>query len=285
MADKKFRIPRSLSLAVVVLGAATLGALFVLPYLRPGYPTTVFSQPSTQPAAALAVISVAPNSGPISGGTPVTITVTDAGTGAATVTFGGVPATNVNLDGDTITATTPAHTAGAVSVVVTNPNSESGTLSNGFTFNPEPGPVNVLQNASFDSDADNNNQPDVWTSSKKFTRSGAIAPYHGTYIGRFYATDNTGVTITQTVSVNAGTTYSFSCQANIPATADSFTFKFQVRWLKADDTVITTSTIKTYTDDTNGAWNQATGNRVAPVGAVKARIRMVASSLNGTIYV
>ena len=38
------------------------------------------------------------------------------------------------VNSTTITATTPAHAAGAVSVTVTNPDAQSGTLSSGFTY-------------------------------------------------------------------------------------------------------------------------------------------------------
>ena len=80
------------------------------------------------------VSSVNPNGGPVAGGTPVTITGTNFAAGA-TVTFGGTAATNVVVvNGTTITATTPAHTAGAVTVTVTV-NSQSGSLTNGFTYN------------------------------------------------------------------------------------------------------------------------------------------------------
>lgn len=52
-----------------------------------------------------------------------------------TVTFGGVAATNVVLVNSTrLTCTTPAHAAGAVSVVVTNPDATNATLTNGFTY-------------------------------------------------------------------------------------------------------------------------------------------------------
>ena len=48
---------------------------------------------------------------------------------------GGVLATGVVVVGaGTITATTPAHAAGVVDVVVTNPDSQSGTLAGGFTY-------------------------------------------------------------------------------------------------------------------------------------------------------
>lgn len=57
----------------------------------------------------------------------------------ATVSFGGVPATGVNVASSTaITATTPANPAGAVDVTVTNPDSQFGTLFDGFTYVPAP---------------------------------------------------------------------------------------------------------------------------------------------------
>ena len=65
---------------------------------------------------------------------PVTITGANFQAGA-TVTIGGAAATSVNVSGSTsITATTAAHAAGAVNVVVTNPDTLSGMLSNGFTY-------------------------------------------------------------------------------------------------------------------------------------------------------
>ena len=79
--------------------------------------------------------SVSPNNGPAAGGTAVTITGTNFAAGA-TVTFGGAAATNVVVvSGTQITATTPAHAAGAVTVTVTV-SGQSGSLTNGFTYNP-----------------------------------------------------------------------------------------------------------------------------------------------------
>jgi len=80
------------------------------------------------------VSGVSPNSGSTAGGTAVTITGTNFAAGA-TVTFGGTAATNVVVvSGTQITATTPAHAAGAVTVTVTA-NGQSGSLTNGFTYN------------------------------------------------------------------------------------------------------------------------------------------------------
>ncbi|MGA8212551.1 MAG: galactose oxidase-like domain-containing protein, partial [Candidatus Sulfotelmatobacter sp.] len=80
------------------------------------------------------VSSVLPNSGSTAGGTAVTISGANFAAGA-TVTFGGTVATNVvAVNSTTITATTPAHAAGAVTVTVTV-NGQSGNLANGFTYN------------------------------------------------------------------------------------------------------------------------------------------------------
>ncbi len=81
------------------------------------------------------VASVTPASGPIAGGTGVAITGTNFASGA-TVSFGGTPATGVSVvSGTSITATAPAHAAGAVDLVVTNSNGQNGTLPNGYTYN------------------------------------------------------------------------------------------------------------------------------------------------------
>src|SRR5204862_117972 len=85
-------------------------------------------------APAPTVSGVSPNSGPTGGGTAVTITGTGFASGA-TANFGGTAATNVVVVSSTsITASTPAHAAGAVNVVVTNAGGQSGTLVGGFTY-------------------------------------------------------------------------------------------------------------------------------------------------------
>lgn len=64
--------------------------------------------------------SLSPTSGPITGGTAVTIKGFGFSAGAASVTFGGVAATSVTVVNDTtLTVDTPAHTAGFVDVIVT----------------------------------------------------------------------------------------------------------------------------------------------------------------------
>jgi len=98
------------------------------------------SQSSSSPPAPTAI---SPASGTASGGTSVTISGTNFASGA-TVTFGGTAATNVVVvSSTTITATTPAEAAGAVNVVVTNSNGQSGTLTNGYTYTSLPVPTAI----------------------------------------------------------------------------------------------------------------------------------------------
>ena len=83
------------------------------------------------------IISVAPSSGPLTAGTAITISGTNL-TGASSVKIGGVAATNVIVsNATTITAKTPAGTAGSQTVEVTT---VGGTVNktNGFTYVPAP---------------------------------------------------------------------------------------------------------------------------------------------------
>ena len=97
---------------------------------------------TTPPAPG--VTTIAPNSGPTAGGTGVTITGTNFVNGA-TVAIGGVAATGVVVGSATsITATTDTHAAGLVDVVVTNPDAQAGTLSNGFTYLAPPGVTTIV---------------------------------------------------------------------------------------------------------------------------------------------
>jgi hypothetical protein len=90
------------------------------------------------------VSSVSPNTGPTAGGTAVTITGTNFAAGA-TVTFGGVAATNVVVtSGTQINATTPAGSAGAVAVTVTV-NGQNASLTGGFTYVVSAGTISYVQ--------------------------------------------------------------------------------------------------------------------------------------------
>ena len=79
------------------------------------------------------IASVAPGQGTIVGGTPITISGAYF-TGATSVTIGGALATNmVVVSSTTITAVTPAHAAGSVSITITTP-SRASTFQNAFVY-------------------------------------------------------------------------------------------------------------------------------------------------------
>jgi subtilisin family serine protease len=83
------------------------------------------------------VTAVSPNRGPASGGTNVTIAGSNFKAGA-TVNFGGAAASNVTfISSSQITCITPPHYPATVDVTVTNPDSQSGTLLRGYTYESE----------------------------------------------------------------------------------------------------------------------------------------------------
>jgi hypothetical protein len=86
------------------------------------------------------VTSISPISGTASGGTAITVTGTNFRS-PASVAFAdlgaGKAATGVVVVSSTkITATTPAHSVGLKDVVVMNPDQQTGTLRNAYTYSP-----------------------------------------------------------------------------------------------------------------------------------------------------
>jgi hypothetical protein len=112
----------------------------------PSVASSVLLSSSSTPAPT--VTSISPNSGTINGGTVVSITGTGF-LGGATVSVGGSAATGVTVVNSTsITATTPAHAAGTVNVIVTNSDTQSGTLTQGFTYTTVSNPAPTLTGIS-----------------------------------------------------------------------------------------------------------------------------------------
>jgi uncharacterized protein (DUF2345 family) len=94
----------------------------------------------TAPAPAFAGTNpVSPNTGSTAGGTTVTINGSNFVSGA-TVSFGTTAASTTFVNATQLTATTPAASAGAVSVKVQNPDGQFATLPNGFTYTAPPPP-------------------------------------------------------------------------------------------------------------------------------------------------
>jgi alpha-tubulin suppressor-like RCC1 family protein len=94
--------------------------------------------------AAPTIASVSPSSGPLGGGTAITIA--GANLAGATVTVDGAAATVVTATAGSISAKTPAGTAGAKSVVVTTVGGAS-TKAGGFTYVAAPAIASVSPSA------------------------------------------------------------------------------------------------------------------------------------------
>ncbi|HEX5412863.1 MAG TPA: IPT/TIG domain-containing protein [Terriglobia bacterium] len=85
-------------------------------------------------SSGLSLGNISPSTGPVTGGTTVTITGTGFESGAS-VSFGGISATSVKLVSSTeLQAVSPVSPAGTVTIVVTNSDSQGGTLESAFTY-------------------------------------------------------------------------------------------------------------------------------------------------------
>jgi hypothetical protein len=98
---------------------------------RAAYPYQVLVQDTP------VITTVSPNHGPASGGTAVVLSGSNFKAGA-TVTLGGAVAEDATVvSSSQITCTTPAHYPAVVDVTVTNPDDQSDTLLQSFTYESE----------------------------------------------------------------------------------------------------------------------------------------------------
>jgi sugar lactone lactonase YvrE/PKD repeat protein len=91
---------------------------------------------------APAITSLSPTTGSTLGGTSVAVNGSNFVSGA-TVTFDTTAVTASFVSSTQLTCTTPSHAAGAVNVTVTNPDTQTSTLSGGFTYISPPTISNI----------------------------------------------------------------------------------------------------------------------------------------------
>jgi len=116
----------------------TIASLLVLAEMTLGCTREAPSGPSPS-KPQLAVFGISPKTGSIRGGQLVEITGTGFLTGA-TVTMDGTAANVSVVSSATIAATTPAHAAGTLDVIVTNPDGRRAQLTRGYTYADLPVP-------------------------------------------------------------------------------------------------------------------------------------------------
>lgn len=117
-------VARRLLMAVVVFGGLTAAC---------GKNETTPTPPPPTPSAQLAVTGIFPASGSTFGVTTATISGTGFQSGASVTLDGAAVNATVRLSTN-ISVTIPAHAAGQVRVVVTNPTGESADVSGGYTY-------------------------------------------------------------------------------------------------------------------------------------------------------
>jgi hypothetical protein len=137
--------------------------------------------------------SIDPVIGPITGGTSVTVTGTGFLPGASVAladAAGSAPLSGVAVvNATTITGTTTAHAAGAVDVVVSNPNQQMGSLPGAFTYRANPTITAIVPNGG----------PSSGGTEVTVTGTGFVAPATLTLGG----SPATGVTVTGPTSITA----------------------------------------------------------------------------------
>jgi IPT/TIG domain-containing protein len=200
----------SAATGVTVVNSTTITA--TTPAHAAGPASVVVTNPDTQSATLTngftyllpppTVSSSSPNSGLTTGGTAITISGANFVAGA-TVTLGGSAASGVTVvNSTTITATTPAHAAGAVSVTVTNPDTQSGTLASGFTYTavPKPTLASITPNSGLRGTA-----VPVTLTGTNFTPTGTSVTVSGTGItvSNLIVVNDTIITATFTISASA----------------------------------------------------------------------------------
>lgn len=118
-----------------VIPAHAAGAVDVVVTNTTGIsPTGTLVNGFTYQVAAPTVTAILPIEGSTAGGEAVVITGT-AFVATPGVKFGGTAATSVVfIDANHLSSTTPAHAAATVDVTVTNPDTQVGVLTGGFTF-------------------------------------------------------------------------------------------------------------------------------------------------------
>jgi hypothetical protein len=125
------------STSLIALTPAHIAGLVNVVVTNPDTQTGTGSSLFTYTAAPM-LSAISPTNGAVAGGTTVTISGASFVSGA-TVTIGGTAATGVVfVSATSLTATTPAHVPGVVDVIVTNPDGQSVTGMNLFTYQAAP---------------------------------------------------------------------------------------------------------------------------------------------------
>ena len=127
-------------------GASAAGTYLVAVVNNDGNSQTGVLNAAFTYQAAPTITLASPIGGPLSGGTTLTLTGTNFSAGA-TVNIGGAPCSAVTILSPTsLTCVTGASLAGAQNIVITNPDTQTGTLASGYTYSNPPSITSIVPN-------------------------------------------------------------------------------------------------------------------------------------------
>jgi hypothetical protein len=133
-------------------------------------------------------------------------------------------------------------------------------------------------------DSDSNGNPDFWKINSRFLRNSSTY-FSGSYSGRHLSTKDASYSIDQVISnIVPNTPYRFRGFSNIPPTADTFTYRIQLRWRDSSGTILKTDNLETYSAATSG-WDETLATIVSPANVRSVIIRMNMQSVKGPVYV
>ena len=238
--------------------------------------------------------SAAPTSGPVTGGTAVTLLGKNFIPAATTVAFGSGGALNVTvLDEGRPTCTTPPGNAGKADVVVTTAGG-SATLQEGFTYLAKPGSFSLA--APSDRASGHTTTPAfAWsdaTGERGYTLEVATEASFATTVHQATLSENATTYVMPAGALSADQTYYWRVTATNSAgatTAANAPFSFDTNRPTAFTLVVPASGATGHTTTPAFAWNDATGERgytleVATDAAFSSTVHQAALAADNLTY-
>jgi IPT/TIG domain len=214
------------------------------------------------------VSSISPSFGRVSGSTSVTITGTNFVPGA-TVSIGGAACTVSTVSETSISCTTTAGSSGAQTMVVTNPDTQSGNLLNGFTYMNAPTVTGISPQGGTPSGGTT-----VTITGTNFA-SGATVSFNGSACNNVIVTDQTSLTcVTPASSVGAALVVITNVDGQAASDSTFFSYAFPP---------VISSVSTTYGPMGGGTVVNITGTGFSPSIAVKFGSNTATCTFNSSV--
>jgi cytochrome c553 len=221
--------------------------------------------PSALPPPTLA--SISPDSGPTLGMTSVALTGTGFQSGA-NVTVGGVACGDLSVLSSTqISCITGAHAAGAVSVVIENPDGQSATLSGAYTYASTSPPSPTISSISPTSGSGSGGT--TLTISGTGFSSGATVSVGGSTCSSPAVTGSTTITCTTAVHLGGAATVTVTLTSGQSATLDN-AYTYSSTYTGVNTLIIQTSCVRCHSGSGPGPGNFSNYTSLMASGFISA---------------